>query len=354
MDKLNKIKDVSARYKVTTSTLRYYEKMGLIKSSRCENSGYRLYDEETLVRLRQILILRKMNISINDIRELLAAKHSDAVLAILDKKVENIDGEVARLYELKEIVLAFIRQIRQINFHDAADVKRLFDKAMEIEISLTETNADMGNLFDTSDVLDEHLTEIAIENKISATPITLNKFEIVKRDSCKFIGKSVYAREHGKGSNELFKYFREQNKWVFDELDMLKEYATDEIYNAALKTWDFYMNESHTVHDLTFSENGMVGYHIGRFMKADSPVPEGMDSIDIPQTHIAKGWAQSEPRDSIFYLPKLGDVYEMMQQEADKLNYELTSWILMADIFSEPDENGVSHFGQYISCRPKS
>ena len=67
MINLTKIKDVSARYNVATSTLRFYEKMNLLKSTRDESSGYRLYDEDALIRLRQILILRKMNISIGDI-----------------------------------------------------------------------------------------------------------------------------------------------------------------------------------------------------------------------------------------------------------------------------------------------
>jgi DNA-binding transcriptional MerR regulator len=354
MNELVKIKDVSTRYDVTTRTLRYYEKMGLIKSSRCESSGYRLYDETALVRLKQILILRKMNISIADIREIFDANNSDAVLSALDRKVDDIDSEVALLHELKEIVLEFIRQIRQADFHNDADVKMLFDKAMEIETSLTKNNDSIGRLLDTSDVLDEQLTSVVIESPPGGTPVKLDKFEIVKREPCKFVGKSVYAREHGKGSNELFKYFREQNKWVFDELDTLKEYATVEIYNAALKTWDLYNPESHSCHDLTYAQNCLVGYHIGRFMKTDCPVPEGMDAIEIPETYIAKGWAQSDPRDSIFYFPKLEVVFNTLEQESAKQGYELTAWILMADIFSQPDENGVSHFGQYCSCRPKS
>jgi len=94
--------------------------MGLLSSSRCESSGYRLYDEAALVRLRQILILRKMNISIGDIREIFNANNSADVLSVLDRKVDNIDNEVALLHELKELVLAFIRQIREIDFHNDA------------------------------------------------------------------------------------------------------------------------------------------------------------------------------------------------------------------------------------------
>jgi len=48
MNELMKIKDVSTRFDVTTCSLRYYENMGLIKSTRDESSGYRLYNEALL------------------------------------------------------------------------------------------------------------------------------------------------------------------------------------------------------------------------------------------------------------------------------------------------------------------
>ena len=230
-------------------------------------------------------------------------------------------------------------------------MKLLFDKARVIETSLE--NANMEQLFDTSDKIDEKLSSIVVAEELSDTQITTDKFEITKLEACRFVGKSVYAREHGRGSNELFKFFRETNTWVFDKLDEMKEYATDECHNAALKTWDFYTDGGHECHGITYADSGLVGYHIGRFMKPNCPKPKGMDAIDIPDISIIKGWMTSEPRDSIFQNPKFGIVYEALNQEATKQGYELTSWILMADVFSKPDENGVSHFGQYSSCRPK-
>jgi len=294
-----------------------------------------------------------MNISIGDIREIFDANNSADVLSVLDRKVDNIDDEVALLHELKELVLAFIRQIREIDFHNDADVKLLFDKAKIIETSLESTN--MEKLFDTSDELDEQLTSVMVESEPIDASIKLDKFEITKLDSCKFVGKSIYSREHGKGTIELFKAFREQSKWIFDELDALKDYATNETHNIALKTWDFHNVEERDVHGLIFRQDGtsMVGYHIGRFMKSDCPIPDGMDSIVIPEIHLAKAWVQAEPRDSIFYDPNLGPVYEILEQEAAQQDYRLTSWVIMADVFSGPDQNGDYHFAQYSSCRPK-
>jgi len=68
MDGLIKIKDVSDRYGITARTLRYYEDMGLISSTRSGDYAFRLYDETAVRRIEQILVLRKLNVSIRDIQ----------------------------------------------------------------------------------------------------------------------------------------------------------------------------------------------------------------------------------------------------------------------------------------------
>ena len=116
MSGLMKIRDVSSRYDISARALRYYEQMGLITSRRSEGYAYRLYDEQELRKLEQILILRKLNISIKDIQRIFSTEGSTVVLSILQQKVDEIDGEVSLLKELREIVMDFITQIRQANF----------------------------------------------------------------------------------------------------------------------------------------------------------------------------------------------------------------------------------------------
>ena len=136
MNALIKIQEVSSKYDITARTLRYYEDMELITSTRSEDYAYRLYDEAAIKRLEQILVLRKLNISIRDIKRIFSSSGSDVVLDVLGKKVQNIDDEVALLHELKEIVLGFIRQIEQMDFNSDANVKMLYEKAKEIETQL--------------------------------------------------------------------------------------------------------------------------------------------------------------------------------------------------------------------------
>jgi DNA-binding transcriptional MerR regulator len=101
MDNLIKIKDVSDKYDITARTLRYYEDMGLLDSIRNDDYAYRMYDENAVKRLEQILILRKLNISIKDIQRIFGASNSEVVLEVLSKKVRNIDDEVSLLHELR-------------------------------------------------------------------------------------------------------------------------------------------------------------------------------------------------------------------------------------------------------------
>ena len=63
---------------VTTDTVRYYEKEGLLAPARKTDAGYRLYDEDSVRRLRFIRQAQQCGFSLTEIRELLALKNSDA------------------------------------------------------------------------------------------------------------------------------------------------------------------------------------------------------------------------------------------------------------------------------------
>lgn len=133
MTDLIKIREISTKYDISARTLRYYEDMGLLNSTRSSDYAYRLYDSQNIRRLEQILILRKLNISIKDIQRIFRSPGTDVVLEVLGKKAAHIDSEVALLQDLREIITDFIRQIREADFGREADVKMLYEKASKIE-----------------------------------------------------------------------------------------------------------------------------------------------------------------------------------------------------------------------------
>ncbi|SHJ75947.1 DNA-binding transcriptional regulator, MerR family [Anaerocolumna jejuensis DSM 15929] len=167
MDNLIKIKDVSSKYSITARTLRYYEDMGLINSTRSDDYAYRMYDENAVRRLEQILILRKLNISIKDIQRIFSTSSSEIVLEVLEKKVQNIDDEVALLHELKDIVLDFIREIERVDFADNSDIKLLYGKAKELETQLISVDyigkpSNINRLIEITEKLDKKIPDVMV------------------------------------------------------------------------------------------------------------------------------------------------------------------------------------------------
>jgi DNA-binding transcriptional MerR regulator len=147
------------KYDISARALKYYEDMGLLKSIKCEDYAYRMFDETAIKRLEQILILRKLNISIKDISRIFEAKGSEVILEVLENKANNIDDEIALLHELKDIIFDFISQIESIDFQKSTDVKLLYEKAKDIKQQL---NADyngnpssVNKLFNVAEKLEQ-------------------------------------------------------------------------------------------------------------------------------------------------------------------------------------------------------
>lgn len=167
MKDLIKIRDVSIKYNISARTLRYYEDMGLITSTRSDDYAYRLYDDVALKRLEQILILRKLNIGIKDIQRIFHSSGSEVVLEVLSKKVDDIDEDISLLHELKGIVLEFIHQIEHADFHKDSDVKLLYEKAKVIKMQLVDSNYNgnpsiVNRLLEVTEKLDKKVPDIMI------------------------------------------------------------------------------------------------------------------------------------------------------------------------------------------------
>jgi Predicted transcriptional regulators len=92
-----KINEVAKLTGVTVRTLHYYDEIGLLKPAEVTESGYRLYDSDSLCRLQQILLLRELDFPLDEIQEILknpAFDQTDALKKhreLLIKKREHFD-----------------------------------------------------------------------------------------------------------------------------------------------------------------------------------------------------------------------------------------------------------------------
>lgn len=89
-----KIGDFSKKANVSIKTLRYYDKIDLFKPAYCDNfTGYRYYTDKQLIDITLIKELKKLNLSLDLIKEYLKTKN----IKILRKKKEELEMQIENI-----------------------------------------------------------------------------------------------------------------------------------------------------------------------------------------------------------------------------------------------------------------
>ncbi|MGW4118364.1 MerR family transcriptional regulator [Nocardia sp. NPDC004711] len=89
------IQELAKVARTTSRTLRHYGDLGLLPPSRIGSNGYRYYDQESLVRLQRILLLRELGLGLPAIAEVLAGQKDTA--AALRTHLELLKHEQDRI-----------------------------------------------------------------------------------------------------------------------------------------------------------------------------------------------------------------------------------------------------------------
>lgn len=105
------VREVVQKFAVSNRMLRYYEKMGLISSLRIENYAYRVYDLETIKRLQQILVLRKLRIPVKQIAIILDDAEQKLALAILQENVTELEEEISALHTVRNVLKLLVSKL---------------------------------------------------------------------------------------------------------------------------------------------------------------------------------------------------------------------------------------------------
>ena len=98
------IHEVSKLAGISIRTLRYYDKIGLLKPAARTESGYRLYDDANLKRLQQILLFKELEFSLANIQDIVGSPDFNRKRA-LEQQVELLKlkrRHIDKLIELAE------------------------------------------------------------------------------------------------------------------------------------------------------------------------------------------------------------------------------------------------------------
>lgn len=104
-----RIGDLTERAGVTQRTVRYYESIGLLPSGEREGNGHHYYKEETVARLHKIDQLKKVGLSLEEIRDVIELYFTDTsgvqpkrkVLGILRQHLADTDQKLEALGQFR-------------------------------------------------------------------------------------------------------------------------------------------------------------------------------------------------------------------------------------------------------------
>ena len=91
-----KINEIARLYGIGVDSLRYYEKLGILKPRR-DTNGYRLYNLKDMYKLNVIRDLRRLDFSMQQIKDYLEGQTVDHTLALLRQEQALVQAQIQEL-----------------------------------------------------------------------------------------------------------------------------------------------------------------------------------------------------------------------------------------------------------------
>lgn len=106
-----KIGQLAQRTGLTIRALHYYEEVGVLVPGKRTSTGHRLYSREDIERLQQIVALKALGFSLEEVRQCLD-KESYSLQHVLERQLERVEGDLERLSAFRERLQSILRHLR--------------------------------------------------------------------------------------------------------------------------------------------------------------------------------------------------------------------------------------------------
>ena len=121
-----RVGELAKRTGVSVRALHHYDAIGLLAPSRRSESRYRLYDREDVVRLQEIKSLRQLGFSLEQIRDLLAARRLTP-LGVVEMHLQRVREQLELQRQLLGRLESIAEQLRAAQTPTADEMMRTIE-----------------------------------------------------------------------------------------------------------------------------------------------------------------------------------------------------------------------------------
>ncbi len=125
------VKQVSDLTGISVRMLHYYDEIGLLKPSAVTESGYRLYDDEALITLQQVLFFKELDIPLKEVKRIMDSPRFNKMQALENQK-QLLIIKRNRLNDLVELINETLKGENTMSFKEF-DMSEYFNKLEELK-----------------------------------------------------------------------------------------------------------------------------------------------------------------------------------------------------------------------------
>jgi DNA-binding transcriptional MerR regulator len=124
-----RIGEAARRSGLSTSTIRYYEDIGLIPRPPRTENGYRDYDSEVVDRLRFVRDAQESGLTLAEVASILELRSQGTstcrhVIELMERHLADVDLRIERLRASRELYAGLIERARGLDPADCTDPDR--------------------------------------------------------------------------------------------------------------------------------------------------------------------------------------------------------------------------------------
>lgn len=191
------VKQLAEASGVSTRTLRFYDKIGLLSPAYYGDNGYRFYGEKELLCLQQILFFRELGFKLDDIKNIINADKFDQLESLkqhknhlnekiksfqslsktIDKTMAHLKGEIAMKEHELYVGFKHPEQIEMINYLESTmgeAGKKIIEQAKESTEKMNLSPDDVKKLQRETDQWVKAFKTLIIDNVLPTSDKTQN------------------------------------------------------------------------------------------------------------------------------------------------------------------------------------
>lgn len=118
MSEMKTISELASAAEIPTSTLRYYERVGLVNAESRSDGNYRLYSERSLQRVRFIRAAQGIGFTLEDVKILLGSQDDETpecgeVQSLIEARLGDVERQLKELRQVRRVLQRALQKCQE-------------------------------------------------------------------------------------------------------------------------------------------------------------------------------------------------------------------------------------------------